>query len=90
MDSGTAPNFQNYANIAGPRLLQGLFSVDSSDNQKLSVDSLLEGVLQPFAATGLRIQQDEDGFLVTGNPPSAPMEVADRVTALLSYVQAPL
>ena len=81
------PNFRNYANLAGSRVLQARFSVEPSEHQRLSVDSLLDGVVGQFGSAGLRFEKGEDGFLVTAPSVSDAQQATALVATLLDRIR---
>ncbi len=81
-------NFANYERITGPRLLRARFSLDPSGDRRLSVDNLLDGVVQQVGSTGVEIKQGEDGFSVTVPPSSPnPSHAVSHVAALLDHIR---
>ena len=60
------PNFMNYERLVGSRMLRARFSLDPVGDRRLSVDTLMTNVIQHFGDAGLRAQQEEGGFSVSG------------------------
>lgn len=70
------PNFENYENLVGQKVLRSRFPVFPSGSHELSVDSLLEEVIQLFGSAGLRAEREENGFSVTPSSPGAQVAAA--------------
>ncbi len=75
------PNFHNYENLEGVRYLQARYSVDPSEGQRLSLDTIMTGVIQRFGNTPLRITLGEEGYSVEPQ-----IHGTNEATALLNHL----
>jgi hypothetical protein len=87
------PNFLNYERYGAEPMLRAYFSVDASSGWTLSVDTLVDNVMERVNSTEVSIQRDENGFAAGPSSRAAPAavklleQVKDEYLGLVEAIQ---